>query len=102
MSRGNDAAKALTNTDWSGAEVERVQRPASTVYSVRLPDALAQKFETLATARGVTPTGLLRELAESAIVAGTGEEREVTVRPSDLHRVLDRWLVEQGWDRQAA
>ena len=100
MSKHDDALSALDNTDWSGAQVVADHRPASTVYSVRLPRALAMQFEAVASRRGLTPTGLLKELAEAAVARGNGDDPEVTVRASDLHRLVDRLVVDRT--RQAA
>lgn len=101
MGRIDEAMAALDNPDWTGAEVVRDQRPASTVYSVRLPDAVAKPFEDIATARGITPTKLLRELVDHAIASQGAETQVVTLNVEDLHRALDAVIV-QVKTREAA
>lgn len=100
MSKTDQAMAALEDTDWSGAEVVREPRPASTVFSVRLPDGVSQAFEAIATEREVTPTKLLRELVDAAI-AGHSEGQVVTLRVEDLHKAIDAMVV-QAQTREAA
>ncbi|MCW6003787.1 hypothetical protein K1W54_04220 [Micromonospora sp. CPCC 205371] len=93
MSNVDDAMKALESRDWSNAEVVTDHRPVSTVYSVRLPQAQAKLFEDIATRRGVTPTGLLKELAEELIARGNGDDPEVTVKASELHGWVNQFVA---------
>lgn len=100
MGRIDAAMASLDNTDWSNAEVVDQPRPASTVYSVRLPDGVSQQFEAVASERGITPTKLIRELIDAAI-ASPREGQVVTLRVEDLHRALDAVIV-QVKTREAA
>ncbi|BCJ34536.1 hypothetical protein Athai_20390 [Actinocatenispora thailandica] len=84
----DDAMKALESDDWSGAQVERAPRRASTVFSVRLPAELADWLAGEADHRHVTPSAVLRELVATAARAASADST-VTLRLSDLHRAID-------------
>lgn len=90
MSR-EDALRALNESDWSSAEVEREPRAVSIVHSVRLPAELSGRVEAEAQRRRVTPSAVIRELIEVGLAA-VGDDTTVTVRVSDLHRAIDRMV----------
>jgi len=87
MSR-DDAERAMANTDWTGATVDREPQPVSVVHSVRFPAALSKKLEAEADRQGVTPSVLIRDLVSAAFLAQEQDET-VTVRVADLHRAID-------------
>ena len=87
MSR-KDAERALTNSDWTGATVDRESAKVSVVHSVRFPAELSKRLEAEATRKGVTPSVLIRDLVAAALVAAEHDET-VTVRIADLHRAID-------------
>jgi len=90
MSR-DEAMKALVSTDWSGAAVESVQRPATVVHSTRLPAALSLRLEAEASRRGVTPSALVREYVEAGLASlAVSGDATVTLRLADLHRAIDQ------------
>jgi predicted DNA-binding protein len=89
MSRA-DAERALADTDWTGATVERESRPVSVVHSVRLPVELSERVEAEASRQGVTPSALIRDLVATALAEE--QDETVTVRIADLHRAIDRAL----------
>lgn len=92
MSR-EDAMKALAETDWSGATVDRDPRPVSVVHSARMPAELSERLEAEAQRRGLTPGALIRDLVTAGLSAAN-DDVTVTVRVADLHRVIDS-LVHQ-------
>ncbi|SHN43505.1 CopG family transcriptional regulator [Cryptosporangium aurantiacum] len=90
MSR-DDAMKALADTDWSGATVESVERPATVVHSTRLPAALSEQLEAEAARRKITPSALVREYVEACLTQlSASGDTTVTVRLADLHRAIDQ------------
>ena len=86
-----EAMRALADTDWSGATVERERRPVSVIHSVRFPTDVSQRLEAEAERRGLTPSALVRELVEAGL-SGADDDTTVTVRIADLHRAIDRAL----------
>jgi predicted DNA-binding protein len=84
----DDAIRALDSTDWTGATVETEPRTASFVYSVRIPADLSEDLETEATRRGLTPSGLIRELVTAGLGA-VDDNATVTLRVADLRRAID-------------
>lgn len=87
MSRRDDALRALGETDWSSAEVDR--RPAAkVVHSARLPARLSERLEAEADRRGITPSALICELVEKGL-APVADDTTVTVRAADLRRAID-------------
>lgn len=87
MSR-DEALRALKDTDWTSADVDRAPRPVSVVHSVRLPAELSQRVEAEAQRRGTTPSAVIRQLIEAGLNAAAGDTT-ITVRVSDLHRAID-------------
>jgi hypothetical protein len=87
MSR-EDAARALANTDWTDATVEREPRQVSVVPSIRFSAELSKKVEAEADRQGVAPSVLIRDLVAAGLVAAEQDET-VTVRIADLHRAID-------------
>lgn len=85
-----EAVAALESQDWSGVEVDRDERPATIVVSVRLPADLADVLAGEAERRGVKPSLVLRDLVEGLRPADA--EETVTLRRSDLHRAIDQAL----------
>lgn len=84
----DEALQSMADTDWSGAEVEREPRRMAFVYTVRLPDELAQWVEGKATEQHLRPSTLIRELLEAARRL-EAEDEPVIVRRSDLVRAID-------------
>ncbi len=92
MSRSADRAAAmaaLTNQDWSAAEVDTEPRRVSIVHSARIPAELSEQLETEAVRRGITPSKLIAELVAEGLAAREASGT-VTVRVADLHRAIDQ------------
>lgn len=87
MSR-DDAMRALDSTDWTGAAVEAEPRAVSFVYSVRIPADLSGHLDAEAERRGLTPSGLIREMVTAGLGA-VADDTVVTLRVADLHRAID-------------
>jgi predicted DNA-binding protein len=83
-----NALRALAETDWTGAEVDRAPKPVSVVHSVRLPHDLSVRLEAEAHQRGVTPSALIRDLVQSGLMA-VDDDTTITVRVADLRRAFD-------------
>ncbi|SDY95922.1 hypothetical protein SAMN05444365_104318 [Micromonospora pattaloongensis] len=84
----DEALQSMADTDWSAADVQREPRRMSFVYTVRLPDELAQWVEGKATEQNRRPSTLIRELLEAARRLEADDE-PVVVRRSDLVRAID-------------
>lgn len=90
MGKREEALRALQAPDWSGGEVDPGDRPASLVYSVRLPGDLADRFADEAARTGLTPSALLRQMVEARLAVVDEEDEPVSVRPSELHSLVDK------------
>jgi hypothetical protein len=70
VSKYDEAAAALEDRDWSGAElVDDKPRKVSFVHSVRLSAKLTDRLFAEAQRRGITPSEVLRELVEAGLDA---------------------------------
>ncbi|WP_200211050.1 hypothetical protein [Micromonospora coerulea] len=94
MNRDDALRLSQEPIDLTGATVEREARPVRMTYSVRMrkqDEALALWLEEEADRRDLTPSDLLRELADEArIRAAQDEDKVITVRVGELHRMIDR------------
>jgi hypothetical protein len=88
MSKHDDATEALAAPvrDDMTAEVDREPAESSTVVSIRMPTALAQRLFLEAERRGVKPSAAGRDLIEDGLAAG---EAEGTVEVADVRRALN-------------
>lgn len=96
-----DAEKAAREpVDWlAEGEVETTARPVRMNYSLRMrkgDEALALWLEEEADRRGVNPSDLVRDLCNDARLRDiSGQDRKITVRVSELHRLVDT-IAEQA------
>lgn len=101
MNREDALKQAEGPIDFTGATVEHEPRPVRMTYSVRLrkrDGELARWLVEEATRRDLTPSDLLRELAnEARLRADADEDKVVLVRVGEL-----RHIVDQLADRPAA
>ncbi len=88
MADRETVASALTDTDWSSAQVENEPKPTSVVFAVRVPSGLAEWIAGESDRRGVNPSVVIRD-AIAAASRTTVDDKPVTVRLSDLHRAID-------------
>ncbi|MBO0879416.1 MAG: hypothetical protein J2P17_03390 [Mycobacterium sp.] len=87
----DEALRALADTDWTGATVERDRRPVSVIHSVRFPTETSERLEAEAERRGLTPSALVRELVEAGL-SKVDDNTTVTVRVADLRHAIDQVL----------
>lgn len=89
MGRREEALRALEDTDWSQATVDREPREVMVVHSTRFPRELSRLLEDEATRRGTNPSALIRDLVERALRPDGGEDT-VTVRVSALRQEIEQ------------
>ncbi|HET8661606.1 MAG TPA: hypothetical protein VFM55_21740 [Micromonosporaceae bacterium] len=86
MSTFDEAAAALDDRDWSGAQIDDRPRSATVVQSVRFSRELTERLLAEAARRGVTPNEAIRNLVE----AGLSEVDESASKPRGCApRVID-------------
>jgi hypothetical protein len=94
-SRAAAAAAALEIRDWDGAEAAAGEKePRKFIFSVRINDPGLADWIAAETDRrgpGTTPSDVIRDAIASAKAQSREQEseKEVTVRMSDLHRVVN-------------
>ncbi len=86
MSKFDDATEALTDRDWSSAEVVESPRTPTVVQSVRMSRELTERLFVEAQRRGVTPSEVIRDLVEAGL---SQVDESATVRLADVRRVIE-------------
>ncbi|MDQ6683058.1 MAG: BrnA antitoxin family protein [Chloroflexota bacterium] len=105
------AAASEQLSAWAGLdqatarEPDRASATMRQIVSIRMPDALLERVDAVASARGVTPSGLMRSLIAAGLDCSTvaaGEQQEIAAELAALRRKVDEIAQRLGPGGDAA
>ncbi|MGI8871860.1 MAG: ribbon-helix-helix protein, CopG family [Candidatus Limnocylindria bacterium] len=86
-------------------EADHASATMRQIVSIRMPDALLERVDAVANARGVTPSGLMRSLISAGLdrpMVGAGEQQEIAAELAALRRKVDEIAERLGPSGDAA
>lgn len=105
------AAASEQLSAWAGLdratahEPDRASATMRQIVSIRMPDALLERVDAVANARGITPSGLMRSLISAGLDRSTvaaGEQQEIAAELAALRRKVDEIAQRLGPGGDAA